>query len=323
MLIGREGSSGRRSVAAARHPRDDVKEAIVVVGSLNEDLLVRLPHWPESGETVAADELIRLPGGKGANQAVAAGRLGGKVVMVGTVGNDAAGARLRESLRAAGVDVTAVAETADLPTGTAVVLVEPSGANRIVVIAGANGRAGEAPIATIDWARAQVLLLQLEIPIDVVMAAAQAAHKAGAQVILDPAPAMPLPTELLALVDVLTPNEVEAELLGGGSISTIASAGAVATQLAAQGPRAVIVKLGELGLVLVEGNRMTHVAATTVRAVDTTGAGDAFNGALAVALAEGQPLVSAAQFASRAAAVSTTRWGTQQSFPDRAAVANL
>jgi ribokinase len=297
--------------------------AIVVVGSLNEDLLVRLPRWPAPGETVAADTLTHLPGGKGANQAVAASRLGGHVAMVGTVGEDAPGSRLIDNLRTAGVDVAAVAQAPNLPTGTAVVLVEPSGANRIAVVAGANGCGDEGPIATFDWSGTQVLLLQLEVPIDVVIAAARAAHAVGAVVVLDPAPARALPTELLALVDVLTPNEVEAEFLSGVSISTVASADVVASQLAAQGPRAVIVKLGERGLVLVEGNHVTRVAATAVDAVDTTGAGDAFNGALAVGLAEGQSLIAAARFASRAAALSTTRWGTQPSFPDRAELAGL
>ena len=294
-----------------------------MVGSLNEDLTVRASRWPEAGETVFGERLERSAGGKGANQAAAAARLGGDVAMVGRVGDDAAGRRLRDGLSALGVDVTNVALVPDSTTGTAVVGVDAAGGNRIVVLAGANACLEPEALDALDWRAVRVLLLQLEIPLATVTAAARVAHAAGVRVVLDPAPATSLSDDLLGFIDILTPNSVEAAALAGRAIVDVQTARLVASQLAARGPRAVVITLGASGAVLADGNYVTHLPAPAVATVDTTGAGDAFNGALAVALAEGQPLGSAVIFANRVAALSTTRRGAQAAMPDRAAVGNL
>lgn len=297
--------------------------AIVVVGSLNEDLTVSVSRWPEAGETVFGERLERSAGGKGANQAAAAARLGGEVAMVGRVGDDPAGRRLRDGLSGLGVDVANVAVVPGTPTGMAIVGLDASGGNRIVVLSGANACLESAALDGLDWRGVRVLLLQLEIPLATVTAAARAAHAAGARVVLDPAPAVSLPDELLGLVDILTPNALEAAQLAGREVVDVGTARLVASQLEARGPRAVVITLGASGAVLADGNYVTHLPAPKVAAVDTTGAGDAFNGALAVALAEGQPLASAVIFANRVAALSTTRPGAQASLPDRTAVGSL
>lgn len=296
---------------------------IVVIGSLNEDLVVRVARWPEAGETVFGERLDRSAGGKGANQATAAARLGGEVAMVGLVGDDAPGRRLLDGLRAIRVDVTSVGVAAGVPTGTALVGLDASGGNRIVVLPGANACLEPGALVGLDWSGVRVLLLQLEIPLGTVTAAASAAHAAGVRVVLDPAPAMSLPDALLESVDILTPNALEASALAGRAAVDVRTARLVASQLEARGPRAVIVTLGASGAVLADGNYVTHLPAPTVETVDTTGAGDAFNGALAVALAEGQPLASAVIFANRVAALSTTRPGAQAAMPDRATVGSL
>jgi ribokinase len=292
---------------------------IVVVGSLNEDLVVRASRWPEAGETVFGEGLDRSIGGKGANQAAAAARLGGSVAFVGRVGDDTAGRRACAGLAAQGVETAHVAIDPREPTGTAVVGLDATGMNRIVVIAGANGHLEPEALRGLEWAGVQVLLLQLEVPLATVTAAALAAHAAGTQVVLDPSPVSVLSDELLASVDILTPNALEAATLGGRAVRDISTARLVASTLAARGPR-VIVTLGAEGAVLADGNYVRHLQAPTVATVDTTGAGDAYNGALAVALAEGQPLGSAALFACRAAALATTRTGAQAALPDRKAV---
>ena len=296
---------------------------IVVIGSLNEDLVVRVARWPEAGETVFGERLDRSAGGKGANQATAAARLGGEVAMVGLVGDDAPGRRLLDGLRAIRVDVTNVGVAAGVPTGAALVGLDASGGNRIVVLPGANACLEPAALDGLDWRGVRVLLLQLEIPLGTVTAAASAAHAAGVRVVLDPAPAMSLPDALLETVDILTPNALEASALAGRAAVDVRTARLVASQLEARGPRAVIVTLGASGAVLADGNYVSHLLAPTVETVDTTGAGDAFNGALAVALAEGQPLASAVIFANRVAALSTTRPGAQAAMPDRATVGSL
>lgn len=297
--------------------------AILVVGSLNEDLVVRARRWPEAGETVFGEGLERSVGGKGANQAAAAARLGGTVALVGRVGDDAAGRRACATLAALGVDVTNVAVDPREATGTAVVGVEETGTNRIVVIAGANGCLGPEALAGLDWGQVRVLLLQLEVPVAAVTAAARAAHAAGARVVLDPSPAIALPDELLAAVDILTPNALEAATLAHRAVRDVPTARLAASALAARGGHAVIVTLGAAGAVLADGNYLAHLPAPVVAAVDTTGAGDAFNGALAAGLAEGQPLASAALFANRVAALATTRPGAQAALPDRSAVGAL
>lgn len=296
---------------------------IIVVGSLNMDLVALAPRIPGVGETLTGTGYFTNPGGKGANQAHAAAMLGGAVGMIGKVGDDDFGARLRESLAAAGCDTQDVTVT-DAHTGIAVITVSDAGKNSIVVVPGANGRFGVADVEAADHrlAQAGVLLLQLETPPATVQAAAARAKAHGALVILDPAPAprTPLSADLLAQIDVITPNEIEAAQLTGLSAAVVLSksdAEAAARLLLAHVPT-VILKLGERGCLLArrDGGE-TWIPAPLVRAVDSTAAGDCFNGALAVALAEGRDLIEACDFAVGAAALSVTRMGAQASMPSR------
>ena len=297
--------------------------SIVVVGSLNLDEIVAVDSWPEAGATVLGRLLGRYPGGKGANQAVAAAALGGDVAMVGRVGSDDAGRELVSALSRHGVDVRHVVTDQGTPTGEAFVTVAAGGDNRIIVLANANGRLRPADLVGVQWSTIRAVLLQLEVPMDVTIAAARAGRAAGATVVLDPAPACELPEELWGAVDVLIPNVSEAGFLSGLKVVDERSARLAAARLSGRGPHAVIVKLGPHGALLVEGNYVAHMPGVPVRAVDTTGAGDVFAGAIAVALAEGQPLGSAVQFANRAAAISTTKVGAQSSLPTREEVLAL
>jgi ribokinase len=296
-----------------------MRSEIVVVGSLNADLVTRLDRFPAPGETVTALDFAVHPGGKGANQAYAAARLGGRVAMLGCVGRDVHGERLTESLRSVGVDVSAVSRDAEAPTGMALITLDASGENQIVVVPGANARltpelvrAHEARIAA-----AAVVLLQLEVPLPVVEVATRIAHDGGAAVILDPAPApaQPLPASLLKGVDFLTPNQSELQTLTGRAVASQAEA--AARSLADGSPLRVIVKMGDVGALLVDASRQSFWPALRVRAVDATGAGDAFNAALAVALAEGRPLPDAGRLAVAAGALCVTRAGAQPSMPTR------
>lgn len=297
--------------------------AIVVVGSLNADLVARVDRFPAPGETVRGSRFEVFPGGKGANQAYAAARLGGTVALIGQVGNDGYGDWLRTQLRDGGVDVHGVGTDAATSTGIAVITTDRTGENTIVVIAGANGRVTperlESSGAAIE--RASVVLLQLEIPLEAVGAVAARARAGGARVILDPAPAAPLPHALLALASVVTPNETELAALAGhdDAMPPIATddLDRLARRLIERGAPAVIVKRGERGARFVTAGRAIDIPAPAVEAVDTTAAGDAFNGALAVALAEGASMDAAMPFACAAASLSVTRPGAQPSMPDR------
>ncbi|MET0280036.1 MAG: ribokinase [Steroidobacteraceae bacterium] len=294
-------------------------QPLVVVGSLNMDIVCRVARAPAAGETVLGGDARYLAGGKGANQAVACARLGGSVRMIGRVGSDAFGARLRAGLAQEGIDVSAVG-TEDTASGIALILVEGDGQNRITVAPGANARLTPAHVdaAAITWPRGGWLLIQLETPLDTVGAAILAAQRAGLRVMLNPAPAQPLPQHWLPLIDVLVPNESEAALLAGTPRDGEAGALAAARQLRAQGARCVLVTLGERGVLIVDDDGERSVVPPPVSAVDTTAAGDTFTGALAVALSEGMPLRAAAEFAVRAAALSVTRAGAQSSIPWRA-----
>lgn len=294
---------------------------ITVVGSANLDLVVEVDHVPLVGETVLGGDLRRVPGGKGANQAVAAARLGRRVSMVGRVGDDDAGAFLRTALDGAGVDSSELKTTA-APSGVALIAVDADGDNSIVVSPGANGRLGADDIAEAGTLirDAAVLLVQLEIPLDAVIAAARAAQGI---VILNPAPAPSgsLPAALLASVDILVPNQTELALLSGydGPIDR-----AIATDLARDLPaEAVIVTLGAEGALVVHAGQATHVPAPEVSAVDTTAAGDAFCGALADGLVRGESIVDAVRWAVQVGAATTLRAGAQTSLPDRDEVARL
>lgn len=299
-----------------------VKADIVVFGSLNMDLVVRAPRRPDPGETVTGDDFKLIPGGKGANQAVAAARLGGRVVMAGRAGDDVFGRGLLESLRAAGVRTDQVKITPGAPTGTALILVDANAENSIVVVPGANGlcSAGDAGALAELMGTAKVLMVQLEIPLDAVRRAVDLARERGVTVLLDPAPAQPLPPELLRSVDIITPNETEASILTGRQVTDVKSAKLAAVDLLQMGARSVIVKLGARGALLAENNDFEHIEGFQVDAVDTTAAGDAFAGGLAAALVEGRKLRSAAVFANAAGALAVTRFGAQTSMPSRAEV---
>jgi ribokinase len=294
--------------------------AVAVVGSLNMDLVVRVPELPGPGETVSGGDLFRNPGGKGANQAVAAARLGRRVAMVGCVGDDEAGRDLLAALAADGVDHARVRVAGDVPSGTALILVSDDGENQIVVSPGANARLtpGDVAAAEATLAAAAVTLLQLEVPLETVAAAA---GTAGGRVVLNPAPVRPLPDDLLGRVDVLVPNRVElAQLTGGPAPDTVEEAALLAGRLPA---RAVVVTLGADGALVVEDGQASHVPAVPVRPVDTTAAGDAFCGGLADALAGGADLQEAARRAVRVAAAACLRRGAQASLPTPADLASL
>ena len=295
---------------------------VCVVGSLNMDLVVKAPRIPRVGETVSGGTFGMFPGGKGANQAVAAARLGARVAMVGVVGDDAFGQQLLDGLRREGIDTSHVRTEPGVATGLASISVDGAGHNAIVVAPGANLRVTGADVedARDVIAGSQVVLLQLEIPLDRATAAARLGHAGGALVCLDPAPAAPLPDSLYALVDVIDPNEVEAQALTGVEIHSLADAERAAEALYARGSRIVVVKLGEQGSFHFSAEDRGHVPAASVKAVDTTAAGDAFAAALGVALGEGQTLREAVTFATWTAGLKVTRMGAQPAMPRRAEV---
>ena len=288
---------------------------ILVIGSLNADLVVRAPRFPAPGETIHGGDLSILPGGKGANQAVAAARLGAGVAMAGRVGNDDFGSLLVANLKRNGVDVRGVARDETAATGTAMIVVDSGGQNSIVLSPGANGLVTPAQVEAVDFSEAGLLLLQFEIPIEATSRAAQTARDKGLRVLLNPAPAQPFPDELLADVDVLIPNESELGLLTGLPVIDVPSAGQAAASLMARGLRAVIVTLGSNGALLVDRLGARHVPPYPVQVVDTTAAGDAFVGGLAVALLKGQPLEKAVQYANACGALTVTKFGAQPSLP--------
>ena len=297
--------------------------AIIVLGSLNMDIAALGPRLPQPGETLMGSHFHTAPGGKGANQAYAAAKLGGagSTAMLGRVGDDDFGRQMIANLLAVGCNAEGVRK---LPgaSGVALILIAESGQNSIVVVPGANDQFSAADIA----ADAQLLrgaryaLLQLEVPLPTTLAAARTARAAGLEVILDPAPAPEhLPPELLQSVNVLTPNETEASLLVGRKAADVSvdEARTIAAELQSRGVGHVIIKLGAKGCLLLEGDTATHVPAPRVKAVDTTGAGDNFNAAFAVACSEGASRLDACQFAVHAAAISVTRMGCQASVPSR------
>jgi ribokinase len=295
----------------------------VVLGSLNADLVVSVPRLPRPAETVLGDRLRTFPGGKGANQAVAAARLGGSVCMVGRVGEDTFGALLLQSLAADGVDTTRVERDSEEPTGVALIVVEEGGQNLIAVAPGANARvdAREVARAADLLGPESVLLLELEVPLAVVESAAVAAHRRGSRVILNAAPATAtLPDDLLRHVDVLVVNEVEAETLFGNPVVSVDDAAAAGRAALARGARNAVVTLGAAGAVAVTLDGHAYISAYQVVAVDATAAGDAFVGALALSLLGGADLVDAARLAAAAGAAAATRAGAQSSLPRQADV---
>ena len=298
---------------------------IVVLGSINMDLVATTPALPQPGETVMGSSFATLPGGKGANQAVAAARLGADVRMVGRVGDDAFGPMLRASLEANGVGVEDVMTTAGTSSGIAVILLDDERQNYIVGIYGANMACDELQVQAARRALdgADALLLQMEIPLDVSLEAAETARRMGVRVIHDPAPPSELPDSAYGAFDIIAPNQSEAEVLTGVTVHSIDSALEAARILRSRGARTAIVKLGEQGVVYAAGEHAGHVPAFEVDAIDTVAAGDGFAGALAVALAEGQPLDRAVRFAAAAGALVVTKRGAQDAMPDRAEVERL
>lgn len=298
--------------------------SVVVVGSLNMDLVVRTPHLPRPGETVAARSFAQFPGGKGANQAVAAARMGARVAMVGRVGADAFGEALRRVLEAEGIDLRYLRETPGETTGVASIWVDDSGANSIAIAPGANAALTPADVAasTQCFEGASAVLVQLEIPARTVEAVLGAAREAGAAVILDPAPIHPRTREWLGQVWGVAPNQVEAEALVGFPVRSVEDGRRACEALLERGVQVAIVKMAEQGAVIAErgASRAYHIPAARVKAVDTTAAGDAFCGALAAGLASGMPLLAACELANAAAGLSTTRPGAQPSLPGRAEV---
>jgi ribokinase len=293
-----------------------------VIGSANVDYTVGLPRLPNPGETVSGGTLLVNLGGKGANQAVAARRLGGEVRMIGCVGDDLDGRRIKESLAAAGIGVAGLCASSDAATGTALIMVDAQGRNQIAVAPGANHRLTVEMVAphaeSIAWA--EVVVCQLETPLPVVRWTLTEARRHGVTTLLNPAPVQPLDPDLLALVDYLTPNEHEAARLTGLAVDSLESARVAAAQLLASGAGAVLITLGERGVLACDGESVVHFPAFPVEAVDTTAAGDAFNGALAVGLSAGGTLEQAIPLANAAAALACTRRGAQDSLPDRAEV---
>jgi ribokinase len=292
---------------------------IVIIGSLNMDLVMRTPRMPESGETLLGRDFRTVPGGKGANQAVACARLGGRAVLVGRVGADGFGRTLREGLVRDGVDVARLGTCANVGTGVAVILVEDSGQNRILLAAGANGEldAGDLDRAGDLIRSAAMVVLQLEVPLETVVHAVDLARAAGVPVLLNPAPARPLPEGFLARISLLVLNETEATLLAGLPVSDPPTALEAGRRLLAQGTGAVLVTLGAQGVAVVDNTGARHHPAHAVTAVDTTAAGDTFIGGLAVALGEGRTLDEAVALGQRASALCVTRPGAQPSIPHR------
>ncbi len=298
---------------------------IVVVGSSNTDMIIRVPHLPKPGETILGGEFSMAPGGKGANQAVAAARAGGRVTLVARVGDDVFGRQALRNFKADGIDTSFVIRDDAAPSGVALINVADDGGNAISVASGANAllSTGDIKQSAAAFSGAEIVLMQLEIPLPTVRAAAHAARRRGIPVILNPAPACPLGDEILGQVSVLTPNESEAELLTGIKVRKGPDAKRAAAILRGRGPRLVVITLGEKGCYAAGQDFEGLVPAFKVRPIDTTAAGDVFNGALAVALAEPMALAAALRFASAAAALSVMKLGAQPSAPTRAEIEKL
>ena len=299
--------------------------AVVVFGSINMDLVVRTPRLPAPGESLPGREFYTAPGGKGANQAVAAARLNAPTRLVARVGGDSFGPVLCQNLTNAGVDISAVLTDAETSSGVALIAVDDTAQNAIIFVHGANGRVNRSDVERLEavLAGAKVLLLQLEVPMEASLAAARLARRQGLTVILDPAPARELPPEFYQLVDIITPNEVEAGQLAGFPVKTAQEANRAAHILLERGVKTAVIKLGAQGVAYAGQTGSGQVAedfvpAFKVSAVDTVAAGDAFNGGLAVALVEGKPLPVAIQWGAAAGALSATKPGAQPSMPGRA-----
>ena len=290
---------------------------IVVIGSLNMDLVVRVPQMPKSGETIFGDDFRVLSGGKGANQAVAAARLGAKVTMIGRVGEDDFGRTLIENLEAEGINVANITQDRNAASGIAMITVDESGQNSIVVASGAN-MCLKPEHVSLGWKNLDnvgFVVMPLEIPLDCIIEATRLGKASGATILLNPAPAQELPDDLLQEIDILIPNETELEILSGMPVHDVESAKEAAHFLLKKGVSTIIITLGEKGALLLENEQEIHVPSEKVDVVDTTAAGDSFIGGLATALTKGWDLEKAVRYANCAGAAAVTKFGAQPSLP--------
>lgn len=299
------------------------KKNIVVIGSLNMDWVIPVNHTPVEGETILADGYTEVPGGKGANQACAAGKLKGNVSMLGLVGDDEIGDNLINNLKLVNVDVSRIEKSENINSGLALINVNSKGNNSIVVLPGANGRCDikyiEKNIDIIE--KSDIVLLQMEIPIETVEYVITVSKNLKKQVILNPAPAPDsLSDEVLSNIDILTPNETELEKISGKNVKTVEDAIEASKSLLSRGVKNIIATLGEKGALLVNKDEVKEFKALKVDAVDTTAAGDSFNGAVAVYLSEGHTISEAIEFANKVSSIAVTRKGAQTSIPERSEI---
>lgn len=295
------------------------RRQILVVGSSNTDMVIKAAHLPRPGETILGGTFFMNPGGKGANQAVAIARLGGSVTFICKTGSDIFGHQSQQLFEEEGINTSYVFSDSGNPSGVALITVDEKAENCIVVASGANANLLPSDLAKAEEAieQADLILMQLEVPMETVCFVADIAWQKGKKVILNPAPAHPLPADLLRHLYLITPNETEAEMITGVKITDESSAGEAARLLSEMGVQHVIITLGSKGALIYSGGKAEMVPALKVEAVDTTAAGDVFNGALTVALSEGRSLKEAARFACKASAISVTRVGAQSSAPYR------
>jgi ribokinase len=294
-------------------------QPIIVVGSSNTDMVIKSEKFPVPGETLLGGEFFLFPGGKGANQAVAAARLGGKVIFVARVGNDIFGEQALQQFKAEGIITDYIVKDSDRPSGVALITVDSKGENTIVVAQGSNGALSSEDIqsAVKEFEKSEIILTQLETPLPTILHVAKLAGRFGKKMILNPAPAASLPPDLFQHLYLITPNESETEVLTGIKIKDQASIKLAAEKLKEKGVANVIITLGSEGAYLFSDGVGKLIPSKKVKAVDTTAAGDVFNGALAVALSENKTLEQAVEFANHAGAISVTKMGAQASAPFR------
>jgi ribokinase len=288
---------------------------ILVIGSLNADLVVRASRFPSPGETIQGENLVTIPGGKGANQAVAAARLGAHVAMIGRVGSDAFGSTLIDNLDQNRVDTHGIIKDDSTATGAAVIIVDSYGQNSIVLSPGANVRLNVSDINADTFAGSSLLLLQFEIPIETVVYSAKQAKEKGLTVLLNPAPARSLSDDLIRVVDYIVPNETELGLLTGKPIGDFDSVEAAGRTLLSRGAKNIIVTLGEKGALILNKEGIKLIPAFNVKVLDTTAAGDAFIGGMSVGLMNGKSLGDAVQYGCACGALAVTKFGAQPSLP--------